>query len=68
MIIGYFQPGTTLGIFLHIIGSLNTVPFNIFLIVPLGEGYILLRLNSYTLCSSGVIVAHFTPTLLSLIA
>ena len=52
-------PGTNLGTFLQIIGSLNTVPPNIFLIVPLGDLHILLSLNSSTLASStGVMVAH----------
>ena len=30
--------------------------------VPLGESHIFLRLNSLTRASSGVIVAHLTPT------
>jgi len=37
-------------------------------IVPLGLFHICLRLNSFTRASSGVIVAHFTPTPHSLIA
>jgi len=45
------------------IGSRNTVPFRIFLIVPFGDFHICLRLNSLTRSLSGVIVAHFTPTL-----
>lgn len=45
------------------IGSLNTVPSNIFLIVPLGDFHIYFKLNSFTLALSGVIVAHLTPTL-----
>ena len=49
-------------------GSLNTVPPNIFLIVPFGDLHIFLRLNSFTLSSSGVIVAHLTPTPYFLIA
>ena len=60
--IGLVQLGTNFGIFLHIIGSLNTVPPIIFLIVPLGDLHIFFRLNSFTLPSSGVIVAHFIPT------
>jgi hypothetical protein len=36
--------------------------------VPLGLRHISLRLNSLTLASSGVIVAHLTPTLYFLIA
>ena len=39
-----------------------------FLIVPLGDLYILFSENSSTLCSSGVIVAHLIPTLYFLIA
>jgi hypothetical protein len=45
------------------IGSRKTVPSRIALIVPLGEGHIFLSLNSVTLPSSAVIVAHLTPTL-----
>jgi hypothetical protein len=30
--------------------------------VPLGDFHIFLRLNSFTRASSGVMVAHFTPT------
>ena len=63
MIIGWVQPGTNLGTFLQMMGSLKTVPFKIFLIVPLGDFHIFFSLNSSTLSSSGVIVAHFTPTL-----
>jgi hypothetical protein len=37
-------------------------------IVPLGDFHIFLRPNSSTRCSSGVIVAHFTPTPYCLIA
>lgn len=63
MIIGFFQFGIILGIFFIIMGSLNTVPFNSFLIVPFGDLHIFFRPNSSTLASSGVIVAHFIPTL-----
>ena len=66
--IGLVHPGTNLGILEMIIGSLNTVPFKIFLIVPFGDFHICLRPNSFTLPSSGVIVAHLIPTLQSLIA
>jgi hypothetical protein len=75
MTIGSFHPGTKRGIFFIIIGSLNTVPFNIFLMVPFGDFHIAFNLNSLTLASSGVllylvyyIVAHFIPTLYFLIA
>ena len=44
-------------------GSLNTVPSKIALIDPFGDGHIFLSLNSSTLASSAVIVAHLTPTL-----
>ena len=50
------------------IGSLNTVPPTIFLIVPLGDLHIFFSVYSLTLSSSGVIVAHFIPTLNFLIA
>ena len=50
------------------IGSLNTVPPTMFLIVPLGERHIFLRSNSFTLSSSGVIVAHLMATLYFLVA
>ncbi len=63
MMRGYSQPGTSLGIFLQTIGSLKTVPSRIALIVPLGDFHIFFSLNSTTLSSSGVIVAHLTPTL-----
>jgi len=36
--------------------------------VPFGDFHICFKLNSLTLASSGVIVAHFIPTLHSLIA
>jgi len=44
------------------IGSLKTVPLRIFLIVPFGDFHIDYNLNSTTLASSGVIVAHLIPT------
>jgi hypothetical protein len=59
---GFFQCVIKAGIFLIIIGSLKTVPFNLFLIVPLGLFHIYFSPNSLTLYSSGVIVAHLTPT------
>lgn len=49
--------------FLHKIGSLNTVPPKMLRIVPFGDNHIFFNLNSSTLCSSGVIVAHLMPTL-----
>ena len=50
------------------IGSLKTVPPKMFLIVPLGDLHIFFKLNSFTLASSGVIVAHLIPTPFFLIA
>ena len=44
------------------IGSRNTTPPRMLRIVPLGDRHIFLRPNSSTRASSGVIVAHFTPT------
>ena len=44
-------------------GSLKMVPPTMFLIVPLGDLHICLRLNSVTRASSGVMVAHSMPTL-----
>ena len=62
IITGSVHEGTSLGIFLQIIGSLNTVPPIIFLMVPLGDLHIFFKSNSSTLASSGVIVAHLIPT------
>ena len=60
---GYVHPGTSLGMLEMTIGSLNTVPLRMFLIVPLGDLHIYLSLNSSTLPASGVIVAHLIATL-----
>ena len=68
MITGSVHDGTNLGTFLQIMGSLNTVPPMIFLIVPFGDLHIFFRLNSFTRASSGVIVAHLIPTPFFLIA
>jgi hypothetical protein len=68
MMIGLVHPGTSLGTLLTTMGSLKTVPFKIFLIVPFGDFHIFLSLNSSTLSSSGVMVAHLIPTLYFLIA
>ena len=62
MTIGLVQPGISRGTFLITIGARNTVPPGMFRMVPLGESHIFLRLNSLTRASSGVIVAHLTPT------
>jgi len=66
--IGLVQPGTILGMFLMIIGSLKTVPFKMFLMVPFGDFHICFSLNSSTLSSSGVMVAHLMATLHFLVA
>ena len=62
MTIGFVQCGTSFGTFLQMIGSRNTTPSKMLRIVPFGDFHICLRLNSFTRASSGVIVAHFTPT------
>ncbi len=66
--IGLVHPGTSLGMLEITIGSLNTVPLRMFLMVPFGDFHICLRLNSVTLSSSGVMVAHLIPTLQALMA
>ena len=43
-------------------GSRNTTPPRMLRMVPLGDFHIFLRPNSSTRASSGVIVAHLTPT------
>uniref|UniRef100_A0A0E9PED5 Uncharacterized protein n=2 Tax=Anguilla anguilla TaxID=7936 RepID=A0A0E9PED5_ANGAN len=62
------QPGTRRGMFLQMIGSRKTVPPRMFLMVPLGLFHIFFSLNSSTLASSGVMVAHLTATLYFLVA
>ena len=62
MMIGLVQPGTSRGTFEITIGARKMVPPRMFRIVPLGDSHIFLRLNSLTRASSGVIVAHLTPT------
>ena len=59
---GLFQLDTILGTLLQIIGCRKIVPPKIFLIVPFGDLHIFFSLNSFTLASSGVIVAHLIPT------
>src|SRR4051794_21852314 len=66
--IGFVQPGTSRGMFSITIGSRKITPPRMFRIVPLGERYIFFRPNSSTRASSGVIVAHLTPTPNSLMA
>ncbi len=65
---GWVQPGTRRGTFSQMIGWRNTVPPRMLRIVPLGERHIFFRPNSSTRPSSGVMVAHFTPTPYCLIA
>ena len=59
---GCVQCGTRRGTFLQMIGSRKMVPSRMLRMVPFGLRHIALRLNSRTLDSSGVMVAHFTPT------
>ncbi len=68
MTIGLVQPGTKRGMLLMMIGSRNTTPPRMLRMVPLGESHIFFSPNSLTLASSGVIVAHLTPTPCRLIA
>lgn len=68
MTIGFVHPGTSRGMFEMMIGSRNTTPPRMLRIVPLGDTHIFFSPNSSTRASSGVIVAHFTPTPNSLIA
>jgi hypothetical protein len=66
--IGLVQPGTSRGTLPQMIGSRKTTPPRMLRIVPFGERHIFFRPNSSTRASSGVIVAHFTPTPCCLIA
>src|SRR6476661_2445099 len=68
MMIGLVQPGTSRGTFLQMIGSRNTTPPRMLRIVPFGDFHISFRPNSFTRASSGVMVAHLTPTPTFLIA
>ena len=60
--IGFVQPGTSRGMLLMMIGSRKTTPPRMLRIVPFGERHIFFRPNSSTRASSGVMVAHLTPT------
>ena len=60
--IGLVQPGTSRGMFEMMIGSRKMTPPRMFRMVPLGDFHIFFRPNSATRASSGVMVAHFTPT------
>ncbi len=46
----------------QMIGSRKTTPPRMLRMVPLGDRHIFLRPNSSTRASSGVMVAHLTPT------
>src|SRR5271165_1041899 len=65
---GSVQPGTNRGMLETTMGSRNTTPPRMLRIVPFGERHIFFRPNSVTRSSSGVIVAHLTPTPWRLIA
>ena len=60
--IGLVQPGTRRGTFCMMIGSRKMTPPRMLRIVPFGERHIFFRPNSSTRASSGVMVAHLTPT------
>ncbi len=62
MTIGFVQLGTSRGMLLMMIGSRKMTPPRMLRIVPFGDRHIFFRPNSSTRASSGVIVAHFTPT------
>ena len=64
--IGFVHPGTSRGTLEITIGSRKMTPPRMLRIVPFGERYISFRPNSSTRASSGVIVAHLTPTPCSL--
>ena len=68
MMIGLFQPGTRRGMFEMTIGSRKITPPRMLRMVPFGLRHIFFRPNSATRASSGVIVAHLTPTPCFLIA
>ncbi len=59
---GLVQVGTSRGTLLITIGSRKITPPRMLRIVPLGDFHIFFRPNSSTRASSGVIVAHLTPT------
>src|SRR5690348_5190927 len=68
MMIGLVQPGTRRGTFLQMIGSRKITPPRMLRMVPFGDFHISFRPNSFTRASSGVMVAHLTPTPTFLIA
>ena len=66
--IGLVQPGTSRGTLRMMIGSRKITPPRMLRMVPFGDFHIFFRPNSSTRASSGVIVAHLTPTPCCLIA
>src|SRR5207245_11693620 len=62
MMIGLVQPGTSRGTFLQMMGSRKTTPPRMLRMVPFGDFHISFSPNSFTRASSGVMVAHLTPT------
>ena len=62
MMIGFVQPGTRRGTLRQMIGSRKITPPRMLRMVPFGDFHISFRPNSFTRASSGVMVAHFTPT------
>src|SRR6188472_342671 len=62
MMIGFDQPGTSRGTFLQMMGSRKITPPRMLRMVPFGDFHISFRPNSFTRASSGVMVAHLTPT------
>ena len=62
MMMGLVQLGTSRGMLEMTIGSRKMTPPRMLRIVPFGDRHIFFRPNSVTRASSGVIVAHFTPT------
>jgi hypothetical protein len=65
---GFVQPGTSRGTLRQMIGWRKITPPRMLRIVPLGLRHICFRPNSSTRASSGVMVAHFTPTPWALMA
>src|SRR5256885_1931968 len=62
MMIGLVQPGTRRGTFLQMIGSRKITPPRMLRMVPFGDFHMSFSPNSFTRASSGVMVAHLTPT------
>ena len=62
MMMGLVQLGTSRGMLEMTIGSRKMTPPRMLRMVPFGLRHIFFRPNSVTRASSGVMVAHFTPT------